>query len=64
MQTSASLGTRKCAYTPCHCMVPPAEHYCSDHCESHVHAHKQDGGLSGCACGHAECEEPPRDVRG
>ena len=64
MQTSAAEGTRKCAHAPCNCVVPPAERYCSDHCESHGHAHKQDGAPGGCGCGHAECGEPPRDVRG
>ena len=65
MQTSSSAGSRKCAHVPCNCMVAATEQFCSDHCETHSRAHKQDGaGTEGCGCGHDECSEPPRDARG
>jgi len=65
MQLSSSTGSRKCAHGPCNCMVSSTERYCSDYCEMQVSAPRQDtAGSAGCGCGHAECNEPPRDPRG
>ncbi len=65
MEESSRFTNHKCAHAPCNCTVAPAERYCSDHCESHAGAPREDAGMSHgtCACGHPECGEPSRDVR-
>jgi hypothetical protein len=67
METASTLTNHKCAHGPCGCNVGPAERYCSDHCEAHAPAPREDGtaGLApgACGCGHPECSEPDKDAR-
>jgi hypothetical protein len=67
METASTLTNHKCAHGPCGCNVGPAERYCSDHCEAHAQAPREDGtaGLApgACGCGHPECSEPDKDAR-
>jgi hypothetical protein len=52
----------KCGHGPCRCMIPPAQHFCSDACAQASGA-KISGTLPGerhagsCACGHSECTQ-------
>jgi hypothetical protein len=65
MQTASAAGGRKCAHMACNCMVSTTEQFCSDHCETHSMAHKQDSAdVGGCGCGHDECGEPTRAANG
>lgn len=68
MQTSSLMTNHKCAHGPCGCDVGPAERYCSDHCEDHGRAPREDGAVGhsagACGCGHPECDSPGQDPRG
>jgi hypothetical protein len=67
METASTLTNHKCAHGPCGCNGGPAERYCSDPCEAHAQAPREDGtaGLApgACGCGHPECSEPDKDAR-
>ncbi len=62
MQTSSSMTNHKCAHAPCNCDVGPTERFCSDHCEEHSKAPREESTSntrSGtCGCGHPDCGTP------
>lgn len=67
MQTAASHTNRKCAYVPCNCDVVSTERFCSDHCEEHAKAPREESGslahTGACGCGHPSCGTPAAGAR-